>query len=298
MLDLAGIVSDTGWRILPCDPERKKPLIDGGTGFCNASDDLAVVEGWCRQFNPWMYGIPTGQMNDLVVLDVDVHDAERNGYASLKMLEAKGMVLPETLRVKTPSGGMHWYFANPKDADIRNSAGKIAPGLDIRGNGGYVIGVGSVNAKGQAYLPDNEADIAEMPRWLVDLCLKGTTEAIQGKSQSTAKKFKASLGSTVRKVNDPQAYLNVAFFNCCLEVERAEKGSRNSKLFRNAKKLFSYAAGGMLSVEDVEDAMRKACILNDYTAEHGEKSFLDTLNSGKRWGFKNPEILERGIAND
>jgi Bifunctional DNA primase/polymerase, N-terminal len=70
------------------------------------------------------------------VLDVDVKDPTRNGFDSLAEL---GLVpLPDTPLVHTQSGGLHIYFA-AGEHDIRNSAGRLGPGLDVRGAGGYVI---------------------------------------------------------------------------------------------------------------------------------------------------------------
>ena len=59
-----------------------------------------------------------------------------DGLAGLKALEAEHGVLPETLMAESPTGSIHRYFAWPKPlgVDIRNSDGKLAPGVDVQGH--------------------------------------------------------------------------------------------------------------------------------------------------------------------
>jgi hypothetical protein len=108
-------------------------------------------------------GIATGA--GLLVLDVD----GEAGAQSLAALELMHGALPETCRVSTPSGGVHYYFTS--DAPIANSASKIGPKLDIRGEGGYVVAPGSRTEKGE-YTVAHAAEPAPAPQWLLDLCGK------------------------------------------------------------------------------------------------------------------------------
>lgn len=82
------------------------------------------------------------------MLDVDVKRPEANGFDSLEDLGHS--ILPETPMAHTASGGLHVYFRCP-DRNVRNSAGRIAPGLDVRANGGYVI----ILAPGSSYTWDS-----------------------------------------------------------------------------------------------------------------------------------------------
>lgn len=87
------------------------------------------------------YGIACGRRsNGLVVIDVDV---KRNaqGAESLIQLQDKWGALPPTLTISTPSGGRHLYFTHP--GEFQSNASKIAPGLDVRAEGGYVRIAGS-----------------------------------------------------------------------------------------------------------------------------------------------------------
>jgi hypothetical protein len=81
-------------------------------------------------------GVPTGKKSGVVVLDVDVDDG---GLDSLAKLERAGTPAPKTARACTGGGGIHIFFRNPRGTEIRNSAGLLGPGLDVRGEGGYVV---------------------------------------------------------------------------------------------------------------------------------------------------------------
>ena len=131
---------------------------------------VPVTKGWCYDDaslvrNPSMNeGIPTGRGAGIFVLDVD---PKHGGDVSLRELEQKHGPLPKTYQVRTPGTGTHYYFKDFAQGEDRlpNSAGKIAPGIDIRGDGGQVVAPGS-KIDGKAYIeltPDTEP--VEAPAW-------------------------------------------------------------------------------------------------------------------------------------
>jgi len=101
-------------------------------------------------------------VSGVVALDIDVKNPPTNGYDSLEDL---GHVLPATPMVHTLSCGLHVHFANP-ERELRCSAGLIGPGLDVRGDGGYVI----VPSPGSGYEWDPihgpDSALAAAPQWL------------------------------------------------------------------------------------------------------------------------------------
>lgn len=117
---------------------RKLASIDSDRVYAMWTDP---VTGWALPFN---IGIATG--SGLVVLDIDVKNG-RNGKLALSALELDNERLPPTRTVRTPSGGEHRYFRT--DRPIGNSASAIADGIDVRGEGGFVVGAGSVVAGGR-----------------------------------------------------------------------------------------------------------------------------------------------------
>jgi putative DNA primase/helicase len=117
-------------------------------------------------------GLATGWVSGIFVLDRDDRDG---GATSLQALEAQYGVLPQTL-TQTTGNGAHYVFRQPLELDIKSRAGNIAPGIDIRANGGYVVAAPSRHENGKLYtwqgegLPQRDW-IAPAPKWLSDLAL-------------------------------------------------------------------------------------------------------------------------------
>jgi hypothetical protein len=99
---------------------------------------------------------------------VDVDGAK--GEQSVIELAKKGCSLPDTHSVRTGGGGSHFYFNGPDNQDVRNSQSKIAPGLDIRGDGGFVVAPPSVHASGAIYeIAETSIPAVAAPEWLLSL---------------------------------------------------------------------------------------------------------------------------------
>ena len=154
----------TGLPVFPCSA-NKAPAISrkaGGRGFLDASTDETEVR---RLFNlvprAKLVGVPTGPDSGFDVLDLDY----RHGAGQWELENAHR--LPETRLHSTMSGGRHYLFRHAPG--VRNSASKktLAPGVDVRGDGGYVIHPPSLG-----YVKDSDAEIADWPAWLLGLVLK------------------------------------------------------------------------------------------------------------------------------
>ena len=111
-------------------------------------------------FDGGPHGVATGPRNGFFVVDVDRKPGRDDGVASLTTYAGE-RELPETYTVRTPSGGLHLYFAWDAERPVRNSHG-ILPGVDVRGICGFV-------AAGGAYKVLVDAPIAAAPAWLFDL---------------------------------------------------------------------------------------------------------------------------------
>ncbi len=287
-------VRQTPMTVFPVSPYSKHPLVKCGRGFCHASNDEAQVARWWTWFPKAMVGLPTGEGNGKLVLDVDVHSNDANGKESLAALKSKGFALPSTFTVETASGGLHYYFRYPAGVDIRNSAGKIGPGLDVRGNGGFVVAPGSRRFDGRKYRVVNSVSPADAPQWLVDECLKPSPR----KNRKALSKAELVIGAgcTMLAVLFPDRYRAAVFDNSRRQVAEAKKGTRNNTLFYNATRLYSFLAGGTFASEwEIDAALHNACVQNGLAAEDGEKSVRDTMNSAKRHGFENPMKIVRMI---
>lgn len=174
------------WRVFPVhsirpdggctcgDPQCKSPAKHPITrrGVHDATTNKAQIRAWWSRW-PWAnIGLATGAESGFFVLDVDGDI----GSDSLQDLEAEHGRLPDTIESVTGSGGRHILFHYP-DFQVRNSASTIAPGLDIRGDGGYIVAPRSLHVSGRRYeweassRPD-EVELAPAPPWLLDLLRK------------------------------------------------------------------------------------------------------------------------------
>jgi hypothetical protein len=148
--------------IFPCAPRGKVPVT--ANGCLDATTDSAVIERWWQQYPEANIGIATGARSHIFVVDIDGIDAE----AELTKLEARHGALPATVEALT-GDGRHVYFAWPDWAVIPNSVGKLGPGLDVRGKGGYVLAPPSVHPSGRRYCwsVDSAKAFAPAPEWLL-----------------------------------------------------------------------------------------------------------------------------------
>jgi hypothetical protein len=163
-----------GWSVFPAPPEKKKSFKSAkhsnGRNWGMTADPEEIRRDW-RRWPSANVGIPTGAVNGIWVLEADTlegHDVD--GIAALRRLEDENGRLPDTLMAVSPSGSIHYYFKWPTGAIITNSASKIAPGIDVRGEGGMVIAPPSIKAGVGIYKWLNDGTyIADAPDWLVAL---------------------------------------------------------------------------------------------------------------------------------
>lgn len=157
-----------GYPVFPLIPESKKPLSEHG--FKDATTDPGQIVGWWSSAPHSNIGTPTGLAATFTALDVDVKNGQK-GPATLAKLVARYGELPPTAQLRSWSGGTHYLFASTPG--VRNSASALGPGLDIRGEDGYIVmppSVVSLEGKRGEYtwvVPPPE--LAQMPDWLREL---------------------------------------------------------------------------------------------------------------------------------
>ena len=141
----------------------KSPLISGG--FKSATTDPKQIEAWFTRHPNAMVGTPTGSTTGMAVIDIDVKNGI-DGFASLKELEGELGALPETYTIETPSGGWHMLLTLPKGVEI-SSAVNIAPAIDTRIEGAYIVAEGSKNSIGQEYKAVRTTRMMPLPeKWI------------------------------------------------------------------------------------------------------------------------------------
>lgn len=129
LLDAALKYAREGIPVFPVDRETKAPLTDHG--FKDASTDEGTIREWWRVHPDANIATPTGAASGRIVIDLDGPE----GAAAMKALTAKHGKIG-TLTAKT-ARGFHLHLQHP-GRPIKNSAGKIAAGWDVRGDGGYI----------------------------------------------------------------------------------------------------------------------------------------------------------------
>jgi hypothetical protein len=154
-----------GWSIIPIKPGDKRPLVRWDE-FQHRRPTVEEVHVWFPEWPEAGIGIVTGAVSGLVVLDIDFR---HGGDASLDRLEQQHDRLPATVECRSGGGGRHLYFAHPGGL-VRNKVG-LAPGVDLRGDGGYVVAPPSLHASGQRYTWVGDrtpelAALAPLPDWV------------------------------------------------------------------------------------------------------------------------------------
>jgi Bifunctional DNA primase/polymerase, N-terminal/Primase C terminal 1 (PriCT-1) len=164
--DAAVRLGARGLRVFPCWPRRKEPAIRDNLRLA-AVDETVIRRLWGTQ-GAYNVAIATGRASGVWVLDVD---ADHGGEQTLRGLEEKHGALPPTVEVIT-GAGRHLYFKWPDGVEVRNAQHRDdLPGVDWRGEGGYVLAPPSVHPSGRGYIwsVDSASEFARAPDWLIEL---------------------------------------------------------------------------------------------------------------------------------
>lgn len=286
LLDAALAYAERGWAVFPCHSPvpggcscrspgcpspGKHPRV--AKGLHAASTDPATIRGWWQRWPGANVAIRTGAVSGLVVIDVD---PPHGGDHSLASLGARHGPLPTALTVRTGSGGTHIYLAHP-GVQIRNAAGtRLGTGIDVRGDGGYVIAPPSRHPSGAAYAwggPPGLTPPAPPPDWLVE-----HLRPPQRHSAPTAE-LRPEPGAS-------SAWARTALEREIEFVRSAPIGQRNATLNRAAFCLGQIVAGGGLDVDEVE-----ALLLGSASGTGlGEREARLTIASGITAGSRSPRL--------
>jgi hypothetical protein len=273
LLDAALSCAARGWGVFPlywirdgrCSCGRttcsagKHPLTDHG--FDDASTGTSQIQEWWTAWPSANIGVLTGAASGLVVLDVD----GVKGELSLRGLQLCNAPLPETLWVRTGSG-WHAYFSHP-GIRVPNSAGRLAIGLDVRGDGGYVVAPPSGHINGTSYVWANDAEPAQMPSWLLRRALpQPVVRQKRARRSTTADAAETMAGE-------------------CSAVARSREGTRNDRL-----NLAAFRAGMLVRDDQIaEDHAFRMLYDAARTCGLGEWEAARTIRSGMSAGIAAPE---------
>lgn len=257
MITWARLYARRGWPVFPCAPFAKVPALSrkqGGRGCLDATTNLKTVEAMWARFPTANIGLATGGPAGLAVLDADV---KTGGKDSLKALVAQHGNLPSAPVARTTSGGRH-YFYNAPPGGINNSAGRLGPGLDVRGNGGYVVAAPSITPAGAyEWLGNWAIDLEDWPEWLIPPRIEPTpVRNPQALVVADADKVLAGL---IRTVLD------------------AGEGARNEKLFWAGCRLGEHATNGRISLDEGAAALLDAAARIGLTEHEANRTLHSAL---------------------
>lgn len=202
---------------------RKIPLIKNWAELATTDkEQLAIWQNIYRD-RLTFWGIPTGEPNGIIVLDVDV---KGNGF---KSIQDHQLIIPPTMCQRTLNGGVHYVYKLPKDGLKYGNRVGIYPGIDSRGSAGYII-----------HYNLDKTPLAEAPRWLLDEALK------------TGPKFQGSLVGIEPRI--AESIVQEALDN----IREAPPGESNNILNVEAYRLGQLIASNAITKDYAEEALLKA----------------------------------------
>ena len=251
--------------VFPCGA-NKRPCCENG--FYDASTDLAgIAELWRKSPGP-LIGVPMGEESGLDLLDIDPRHGGDDWLADL------AADLGDTRTVQTRSGGIHFFYRHLPG--VRNSQARIAPGVDVRGTGGYAIAWAGCGGFTVRRLP-----VAAWPDWLAALALPPPPPLAPPRT------------ATLRPMNEGKmAEIAMQMIGRALhELENARPGERHTVLCAK-----SVTVGGLIEQLGISaaDAEQK---LYEAVQRAGAENLLGaykTIQSGVAFGRAKPiEIGDR-----
>ncbi|MGI4795221.1 MAG: AAA family ATPase [Janthinobacterium lividum] len=269
VLPLAFTAETLGLPVFPCGLD-KAPVC--AKGFKDATTDPAAIHRLFKRPGAALIGVPTGRRSGFVVIDVDVEeDPAKDGRTWLDGIEGD---LPRTRRHATRSGGSHLLFLVPEGVELKNTQSKIAPGVDFRCDGGYII-----HPPSDGYTVEDDAEPAEMPGWLVDACRPPAPLPVP------------ALATLPRSEVIGSAYGRKALDEECEAIRTASFGTQEDTLNKAALKIGGLVAGGELAESEAQAELMTAA--RSMASQPGrdpwtERSLDTKVRKGLADGARNP----------
>ena len=265
--DGALVFARAGIPVFPCVPEGKHPLTS--TGFHDASRDIDQVQAWWTRWPAANIGMPTGSTSGIDVVDIDVTKTDA-GFAAFERATAAGLVDGELARVRTPSGGMHVYFAASADRPQRCWQAANAH-IDFRGDGGYVV------VPPSTLLTDTGRDSYRLhSRSAAD---SKPVDAVALRSFIDPRPPRVGTRATVARVPEPSRLAQW--------VSNLQEGERNSGLF--------WAACRLVESGFAPAAVEAALGPSAQTAGLDEHEILATISSASRRATAGAQAFDRAV---
>lgn len=300
LVDFALDYARRGWHVFPCWPGDKSPCVGNDRdaagrpiprtgGLYKATTDEKQIRTWWLRWPNAMIGVRMGVTSGVWAIDPDApkRETDADGRATWARLTTKHGAV-HTHAHQTPGGGQHLLFKWDASRPITNKEGQLKrSGINVRGEGGYIIAPPSINSEGRPYEivePLDHFNFADAPDWLYEMVL---TPSISEQAQA-----KADRPRTERR--DKRPYAEAALRAEVQAVASCINGNRNNQLNTSAFSLGTLVGTGELSEGEVIGALYDAAVACGLVAEDGHRAVMATINSGLSEGIKHPrEIPER-----
>lgn len=235
-----------GWAVFPVSSD-KVPRCP--RGCLAASSDPATIKAMHAEYGFVLVAIATGEKSNVAALDLD------HQHGAAEWWQDNRHRLPATRAHRTRSGGIHLWFRHTPG--LRNSTARIAPGIDVRGEGGSCI---YWPATGLPVLHD--APLADWPEWLVP----------PAKPATAPSPMPVFTGETAAR-----RYAEAAMRNAILEVATAGPGTRNDQLNQTTYSLLRLVSTGAVTSREIAGAMAHAGIAAGLPAIEVEKTIASAI---------------------
>ncbi|WP_296707184.1 DUF3987 domain-containing protein [Rhodoblastus sp.] len=299
-----------GFYVFPCGSTSnkafdKKPLVAHWRD--ESTRDLETIVRWWRQHPDALVALDCGKCA-IVVVDADRHADSPDGVAKLKGHVGDDLGALGCPIVETPGNGLHLYFSQPgAEPPFGNSNGELAgQGIDVRGDGGYIIAPGSVRYDGAVYHPvEGTPDLAEcwnlraIPQVpdvisrLIRAPKAGPEDVFGGDADARWTAGRATAGARER------AWAQAALAGKKVELAETKKGGRN-----NATNAIAYSMGriigaGWISSDEVMASLTEACRENGLARED-PRGCAATLARALKDGMAKPRgpLSDRDFGDD
>lgn len=257
LLDAARKYAEYGWAVVPLHTVKDGICSCRSGAACDKSagkhprihnwqqgerPTVEQVEQWWAQWPDANIGIATGSLSGVVAIDVDDVDAPW----------PFDQQLPDTARIRT-GNGYHLLYQAP-DEPLANSVKRLAPGIDVRGEGGLIVAPPSVHYSGRTYEWISKGTPAPLPSWVPEHL-----------SRPKAKEPERSDSGTT-------AYGNAVLSGEVSSLVRAREGTRNATLFETAVRVFEVVKAEHIDRREAVDALERAARGTGLEAEEIRKT--------------------------
>lgn len=257
-------------------------------GVYAATDSVEVVKQWLEETPDMGLAVATGLPSGILVCE---YDPKNGGDQSYQEWAAEHGAF-ETETNMSPGGGYHFILQMP-NFDVRNIHGKLAPGIDVKGTGGYHVVPPTTSDKG-SYTKIDERNPALTPDWFRDKLFQyqSRNKWIDNPGILRPVERKEFNADALSDEETERVERTVDYW--CNRIRNAPDGNQNTLIYTATRCLFSLCFAGLLDEELAEDAILEAC----EEGGHPPHRAATSIASGKSMALANPDPIEAVLDND